>query len=667
MKITFLLNNAYGIGGTIRSVANLSAALVERHSVTVASLYCHRDSPGLAFDPRVRMVALIDQRESATDPELPAAKQPSGCFPDSVGGVSALSDQRMADYLRHADADVVISTRPVLNVYLARYGVPGRYLRVGQEHSTLRVREDAGHRELQLAAVAELDAFAPVSSTDAAAYREALPEAATRIRHIPNSSPAPAVTRSTGESRMVVAAGRLVAQKRYDLLIEAFAGLRDDFPDWELRIYGRGPLREPLLERIDALGLAGRARLMGAVSPIDTEWAKGAIGAVSSSWESFGLTIVEAMACGLPVVSTDCPYGPSEIITPGEDGVLVPMDGGDAGIAAGLAEGLRGVMADAPLRRRMAENALRTAARYEPSVVAAAYEELFAGGPRGRGRLRLRTLLRRRQDRRLVVAASADRPARPAAHCVATPDGGFQVALTPAEPGDLVLRLRDDPEGRTVRLPLDREGRGAVRRADQRLAEGRWDCYVTASTAAKARRLVATRVEQAALVDAVPTVGEQGVSSWIPYATKEGNLSLRSWLRPTHAEVLDIGLDEEAVTVTATPHGPQAGEALAVLEREPELLDFTIPLRVLPTGRVLLTIPYETALAQPHGRWNLLIRAADGTLIPLGRIGGDTVDRRKTDLYPAITRGENSLRLGYSAAHDLILTTAPVRPPRAAH
>lgn len=663
MKITFLLHNAYGIGGTIRSAANLSAALAERHQVTVASLYCQRDTPGLDFDPRVRLVGLIDQREGSKDAHLPAADQPSQLFPASVGGVSALSDQRMADYLAHSDADVVISTRPVLNVYLARYGVPGRYLRIGQEHSTLTVREEAGHRELQLNAVAQLDAFAPVSSNDAAAYRAALPEAASRIRHIPNSSPAPAVARSTGENKLVVAAGRLVAQKRYDVLVDAFARLRGDFPDWELRIYGRGPLRDPLLEQVDRLGLAGRVRLMGAVAPIDTEWAKGAVGAVSSTWESFGLTIVEAMACGLPVVSRDCPYGPSEIITPGEDGVLVPMEEG----AEGLADGLRRLMADPELRRGMAEHAVRTAARYEPAVVAEAYEELFAARPRGGGVRRLRTRLRRRPDRRLVVAASAEAPARPAAHCVATADGGFTVALTPAEPGDLVLRLRDDPEGRQLRLPLDREGRGSVSRAEHQLPEGRWDAYVTASTAAKARRLVAHRVEGAALVGAVPTVGERGVTSWIPYTTKEGNLTIRTWGRPAHAEVADITLEDEAALVTATPHGPPAEEALAVLQQEPDVMDFAIPLRVLPTGRVRLTVPYERALRAPHGRWSLLIRSADGTLIPLGRIGGDTVDRRRTDVYPLVTRGEGSLRLGYTGDNALTLTTAPVRPKDTPH
>lgn len=63
---------------------------------------------------------------------------------------------------------------------------------------------------------------------------------------------------------------------------------------------------------------------MGAHSPIETEWAKGSIAAVSSDAESFGMTLVEAMHCGVPVVSTDCRYGPGEIIANGKDGLLSP-------------------------------------------------------------------------------------------------------------------------------------------------------------------------------------------------------------------------------------------------------------------------------------------------------------------------------------------------------
>ncbi|OEU96458.1 glycosyl transferase, partial [Streptomyces abyssalis] len=87
------------------------------------------------------------------------------------------------------------------------------------------------------------------------------------------------------------------------------------------RIYGSGREREKLRLLIDELGLYNHVFLMGPAHPIEAEWAKGAIGAVTSSLESFGMTIVEAMRCGLPVVATDCPHGPGEIIRDGVDGL----------------------------------------------------------------------------------------------------------------------------------------------------------------------------------------------------------------------------------------------------------------------------------------------------------------------------------------------------------
>ncbi|MDT0307570.1 glycosyltransferase family 4 protein [Streptomyces sp. DSM 44917] len=721
MKIVFLLNNAYGIGGTIRSVSNLSAALAARHSVTIASTYRHRDAPSLAFDPRVRIDVLTDQREGSPDLAHPGAERPSEALPDvPLRNASRLTDARIAAYLARTDADVVISTRPVLSAYLARFG-NDRHLRVGQEHSTLRIRGKAA-RALQFGAVGGLDAFCPVSATDAQEYREALPEVATRIESIPNSSPRPRVSPSTGDSRTIVAAGRLVNQKRYDRLLDAFAKLAPEFPDWRLRIYGRGVLRDELAERIERLGLSERARLMGAVSPIDTEWAKAAIAAVSSYWESFGLTIVEAMACGVPVVATDCPHGPREIIAEGEDGLLVPMEGGSDAIA----EALRRLMADDALRARMAERALAKAAAYEPDVIARRYEELFeslrpgildrpsapdpaplraerkpaptpaparAGASGGRGgarpaglRARVPASVRRRvrgllpapvrlRLRALPGRLSAPAPARDsgavksgpldaAAHCAATAEGGFTVALTPAVPGELLLRLRHDPGGREVRLPVGADGTATLAPDALPLAEGRWDCYFLTPGRRRAR-VRAELVEGARLVTLRPAVREDGVTAWIPYTTRDGNLTVRTWQRPAHAEVEEIDTTGEAGVVVASllavDEEPRVASAVAV-PREGGGPDIDLPVRALGDGRLQVTVPWPEVAASASGGeagWGLRLRAEDGTLVPVGRIGGDTVDRRRTDAYPAAVHASTELRLHYTMDNELVLAAAP--------
>ncbi|WP_052850036.1 glycosyltransferase [Streptomyces avicenniae] len=668
MNITFLLNNAYGIGGTIRAVSNLSAAFAERHTVTVVSLHRHRDATSFTFDPRVRIVPLIDGREGAQDAALLAQAGPSRVLPEWDLNGSRLSDERMGAFLADTDADVVIGTRPPLNTYLGRLG-DARYLRVAQEHSQLGTRS-AVSRDLQLAVVPLLDAFLPVTAADAADYRAALPGVRTRILPLPNASPAPAVAPSTGDSRVIVAAGRLTPTKRYDRLLDAFAKLTGEFPDWELRIYGRGPAKPELREHIERLGLSDRARLMGAAAPVETEWAKGAIAAVTSEYESFGLTVVEAMACGVPVVSVDCPVGPREIITHGEDGLLVPPEGGPDAVA----QGLRTLMTDAALRHRMGAKGKVTAARYRPDAIARRYEELFwqlrpALRPAGK----LRSLLGGRKRRAAAPVTAEPAPGPPSARCAATPDGGFTVALGPSARGELVLRLRRSSPRREIRVPLtgDGDGRAAVPRAAHTLAEGRWDCFL-ATGDGKPRRVAAALVEQAALVTAPPAVDAGGVTSWIPYTTKDGNLTIRVWRRPVHAEVIGVAAHEEAATVTVRLLGglaPGQVEGVFAACALDTGRDFPVSAEALDGERLLLTLPYGEAFARraPEGatRWEIRLRTADGRVITAGRIGGDGADRKGTDVYPAAVRGGAAVRVGYTSDNALVMSARAVAPPAA--
>ncbi|GAA3048764.1 hypothetical protein GCM10020000_31420 [Streptomyces olivoverticillatus] len=276
------------------------------------------------------LTPLVDMREGTDGDEYadPLNQQPSEIFRDERidngrMAATALTDRRVAAHLAATDADVVIATRPKLIGYLAKYGEGRPFLRLGQEHLTHEAHVAELHAVMD-PAISALDAFATVSEADAGHYRDALPDAEARILCIPNAVPAPAAAPSDGTSKTIVSAGRLVGVKRYDRLIAAFAKVAAERPDWNLRIYGRGPAKPKLRKQIEALGLYERITLMGARSPIETEWAKGAVAAVASDAESFGMTIVEAMHASLPVIATDCPYGPREILTDGTDGILVP-------------------------------------------------------------------------------------------------------------------------------------------------------------------------------------------------------------------------------------------------------------------------------------------------------------------------------------------------------
>ena len=139
---------------------------------------------------------------------------------------------------------------------------------------------------------------------------------------------------------VIVAAGRLVPQKDHRTLIRAFARVRGLVPA-RLIIFGDGPERGALQDLVAELGLTGEVDLPGFEADLIPELAAASAFALSSSWEGLPGALIEALACGLPVVSTDCPSGPSEILQCGRWGRLVPVGDGEA-LADALVDALEG-------------------------------------------------------------------------------------------------------------------------------------------------------------------------------------------------------------------------------------------------------------------------------------------------------------------------------------
>ncbi|MCQ8773570.1 glycosyltransferase family 4 protein [Streptomyces telluris] len=386
MRISFLLHNAYTFGGTIRSTFNLAAALAAHHEVEIISVFRYRRTPAMGAPPHVQLTPLVDMRRNSAhyDGDDPRHAQPARVFPRADGRhrqYSRLTDERIGRYLSRLEADVIVGTRPGLNVHIARQAHPAA-IRVGQEHLTLsghglRMRHEIRHR------YPLLDALTTVTEADARAYRQlGLPD--VQVRAIANSVPAMTPRPAEHTGKVVVAAGRLIPVKRYDLLIKAFAEVVASHPDWQLRIFGKGDTtgneKSTLTALIDSLGLNGHVFLNDHVGALEDELAKASIAVSASDRESFGMTIVEAMRCGLPVVATDCPNGPREIITHGVDGLLV-RPGDTQGLAAALCDLIR----DDTLRRRMGETARHNSARYAPDHIAEQhldlYRDLLGRGP----------------------------------------------------------------------------------------------------------------------------------------------------------------------------------------------------------------------------------------------------------------------------------------------
>ncbi len=172
------------------------------------------------------------------------------------------------------------------------------------------------------------------------------------------------VKRSHPESPTLVAVGRLLPQKGFDLLIDAFARISPEFPDWRLVIWGEGEARPKLEERIRSLGLENHALLPG-LSEVPGGWMERAtVFALSSRFEGFPNVLGEAMAAGLPIVSFDCPFGPAEMVQHEVDGLLVPPED-----VHGLSMAMRRLMSDPALRERLGAAARLNSGRFDAEHV----------------------------------------------------------------------------------------------------------------------------------------------------------------------------------------------------------------------------------------------------------------------------------------------------------
>lgn len=165
----------------------------------------------------------------------------------------------------------------------------------------------------------KLDKFIVLTEEDKSQWQEL-----SNVVVIPDPLPFQTDVVSPLTSKRVIAVGRYVYQKGFDLLLQAWAIVEKQNQDWELAIYGQGE-RTPYERLIDTLKISrSRCHLYGPTNDIKLEYFNSSVFAFSSRFEGFGMVLVEAMSCGLPVVSFDCPCGPKDIISEGVDGALVP-------------------------------------------------------------------------------------------------------------------------------------------------------------------------------------------------------------------------------------------------------------------------------------------------------------------------------------------------------
>ncbi len=172
--------------------------------------------------------------------------------------------------------------------------------------------------------------------------------------------------------KIICAVGRLDEQKDFDTLILAFAKIAEKYPDWALEIWGEGPERKKLENLRDKLGLSERISFPGFSENIKEIMAYSGLFVLSSRFEGFPNALLEAMACGTPVISTKCPCGPSEIVTHEQDGFLVSV-----GDVESLAKTIERLLEDETLRNELGNNACKVRDQFHPDRIMTMWEELI--------------------------------------------------------------------------------------------------------------------------------------------------------------------------------------------------------------------------------------------------------------------------------------------------
>lgn len=192
------------------------------------------------------------------------------------------------------------------------------------------------------------------------------------IAVIPNARTFEPKGRAELQTKRVVAVGRYDYQKGFDTLLHIFANLGEGAQGWTLDIIGDGPLRPALEQQVKALRLTGSIRLLKPVEDIQSVYLNASVAVMTSRYEGLPMVLLEAQACGLPVVAFACQCGPRDVIHDGEDGFLVEQRD-----EACFAQRLLQLMRDEDLRRRMGERAAANSEAFSEERVMKQWKRLF--------------------------------------------------------------------------------------------------------------------------------------------------------------------------------------------------------------------------------------------------------------------------------------------------
>lgn len=291
--------------------------------------------------------------------------------------------KRLQKILEETKPDILIANTSFCPEWIARVPYPCKKivevhiaylftLKAGPKHKgempTWRYWLKAQYDKMFLKSLTHFDELVTLTQEDCrdwSKHRHAvcIPNPLTRV---------PDATHDGVERKRIIAVGRLYGQKGFDLLAEAWSMICKQHPDWKVTIFGDGNEKAQIEACIRRLGVKDSLTIHPSVSDIYGEYLQSDFLVLSSRVEGFGLVLIEAMSCGIPCVSFNCPLGPGEIITDGVDGLLARN-----GDVSHLAEQMEYMITHPESRFEMGKAAIRKAQQYDKEKIMRQWMQLF--------------------------------------------------------------------------------------------------------------------------------------------------------------------------------------------------------------------------------------------------------------------------------------------------
>ncbi len=349
MKIIFIIEDITGTGGTERALINLSNKLTEyNYEIEIHSLYQYRNA-----DTHYKISNIVN----LISHDLSHYKK-KNIFNTPLFVIRRYSKVKFI--LRNHQADFIIGLWSDINCILAYYRKLNPAKKIGCEHISYNFPKSPFWNIIRKKIFNKLDYVIVLTQHDKKIYNTFC----KNVIVIPNSLSFYPENHCDKNSKIILSIGRLTSQKGFDSLIKACSGVFKEYPEWSLKIIGEGPDKDKLVSLIKANDLENNISINNITPNILNEYLSSSIYVLSSKNEGFPMVLLEAMACGLAVVSFDCPTGPAEIINHNTDGILVENQNIEM-----LTQSIIRVISDPKLRKELSSNARINILRYHSDSV----------------------------------------------------------------------------------------------------------------------------------------------------------------------------------------------------------------------------------------------------------------------------------------------------------